>query len=294
MDIEKLEMFVRAARLKNITDAAQSLQYTQSGASHMLQALEQELGGIELLARSRKGVELTAAGQRLLPLAQEILYWNGQLMQTAAVLQGNETGLLRVGGFTSAMTLWLPAILRELRAQYPNVQLETQRASYADVEHWVKSGQVDCGFCRLPVHAGLKSYYLADDPLVVIMPPDHPLGKKQVLTYADLDGEDFIRPTQDRFNDVASLLAQSNVTLRFPHMVHDYHEVITSVASGLGVSIVPTMMVKLYAFSVCIRPLADQPHRCIGIAVRNERNISPLTQAFIQITRKLFEDGVLS
>lgn len=293
MDTDKLEMFVRTARLKNITNAAQSLQYTQSGASHMLQALEQELGGIELLARSRKGVELTAAGQRLLPIAQEILYWNGQLLQTAAALQGTDKGLLRVGGFTSAMTLWLPAILKELHKRYPNMQLETQRASYADSERWVRSGQVDCAFCRLPVHAGLRAYFLTEDPLVVITPVDHHLAAKEVITYKDLNGEDFIRPTQDRFNDVAPLLTQANVALRFPHIVHDYHEVITSVASGLGVSIVPEMMVRLYAFPVTIRPLADQPHRRIGIVVRNEKNISPLTSAFIQITRELFENGTL-
>lgn len=293
MDTDKLEMFVRAARLKSITDAAQSLQYTQSGASHMLQSLEEELGGVTLLARSRRGVELTAVGQRLLPLAQEILYWSGQLVQTVDFLQGTEMGLLRVGGFTSAMTLWLPSVLKALREKYPNVQLETMRASYEDVERWVRTGQVDCGFCRLPVHTGLKSYFLADDPLVVITPPNHRLREKEVISYSDLDGEDFIRPTQDRFNDVASLLALSNVTLHFPHMVHDYHEVITSVASGLGISIVPAMMMKMYAFSVSVHQLEDHPHRRIGLVVRNEKNISPITKAFIEITQKLFEDGTL-
>ena len=180
-----------------------------------------------------------------------------------------------------------------LEKQYPNVQLETMRASYEDVERWVRTGQVDCGFCRLPVHTGLKSYFLADDPLVVITPPNHRLREKEVISYSDLDGEDFIRPTQDRFNDVASLLALSNVTLHFPHMVHDYHEVITSVASGLGISIVPAMMMKMYAFSVSVHQLEDHPHRRIGLVVRNEKNISPITKAFIEITQKLFEDGTL-
>lgn len=294
MDTSKLELFVQLAQLKNITNTAHSLGYTQSGASHMLQSLESELGDIVLFTRSRKGVALTPAGEQLLPLAQELLYWYGQLRQTAGSLQGKETGLLRIAGFTSAMVQWFPVVQKRFGARYPHVQIETMRASYGDVEKWVRTGQADCGFGRLPVRKGLRAYFLAEDPLVAILPAEHPLTEKEILTCADLNGEVFIRPTQDRFADVLPLLKTARITLRFPHIVHDYHEVITTVASGMGVSIVPKMMIQLYTHAVAVRPLLEGPSRKIGLIVRDGNRLPPLTEAFILMTSELFRSGALT
>lgn len=291
MDIKKLEMFVQMARLKNITNAAQSLGYTQSGASHMLQNLEQELGNIILFTRNRNGLQLTPAGEQLLPLAQDVLYSYNQLQQMAGAISGLETGLLRIGGFTSVMGCWFPTILKNFKDRYPNVKIETMRASYGEIEEWVLSGQVDCGFSRLPVQKGLRAYYLASDPLVAVLPPEHSLTKKETITLQDLEGEVYIRPTGDRFDDVKSILTTAQVHLKYPHIVHDYHEAIFSVANGMGISIVPRMMTQLYIYNVCIQPLAEAPVRRIGLIVRENKGSSPLTDAFVKMTSELFRSN---
>ena len=294
MDKAKLEMFVRIAQMENITDAAESLGYTQSAASHMLRALEKELGigEVGLFRRSRTGVCLNEAGKLLLPTAKEILFHCNRLIHQAEEIRGGGSGVLRLACFSSAMNHWLPHILRAFRKRHPLAQVETMGASYAEVERWLRDGEADCCFCRMPTGPGIESFPLARDPLVAIVPQDHRLAQKEQLSLRDLQGENFIRPTHDRFLDVLPLIRQSGLAFHFRNIVHDYHETISLVASGMGVSVVPLMMADTYPTLICVRHLAEKPFRLLGIAVR-EKGTPALARSFVSITRELFEQQLL-
>jgi len=293
MNIDKLKIFTQSAFLGSITEAAASLGYTQSGASHLLTSLETELGGVRLLTRGRSGCRLTVEGERLLPLIEQIVRTHGRLIQEARTLAGGLTRTLRVAVFTSVASLWLPRVLESFRGRCPDAAVETLGASYAEMEKWLRDGEADCCFCRLPVGRGLRAWFLADDPLVCVLPPGHRLADRPSVSLTELDGEEFVRPTTDRFNDVSRLLVETGVRPRFRHIVHDYHSVLSAVSQGQGLSVVPLMMTSLVEQPQIVRPIAENPRRSIGIAVRDGETLPPLTETFVAVTRELFEKGDL-
>ena len=118
METKKLEVFEKIVELSSLTKAAEELGLTQSGVSHILAGLEEELG-FPLLRRSRVGTRLTPEGERLMPFIRETVRAQERLDQTAADLRGLAAGTVRVATFTSVAVHWLPGMMQEFQALYP-------------------------------------------------------------------------------------------------------------------------------------------------------------------------------
>ena len=123
MSIGKYQIFLKTVELGSFTAAARALNFTQSGISHAIGALEQELG-VTLLVRSHGGVTPTADGRALTPYFQEMCATQHRLEQHAADLRGLDTGLVRVATFTSVSEKWLPGMLKTFQEQYPRIEFE--------------------------------------------------------------------------------------------------------------------------------------------------------------------------
>ena len=150
MSISKYQIFLKTVQCGNFSKAAQALNFTQSGVSHAVQALEDELG-VTLLSRNRGGVVLTADGRALLPQIERLCADHHALMQSAASLKGLDAGLVKVATFTSVSVHWLPSILQSFGQRYPNIEFEVVTGDFYDqIEEWILRGTVDCGFLRLP------------------------------------------------------------------------------------------------------------------------------------------------
>ena len=158
-------MFLKTAACGNFSKAAEALSFTQSGVSHAVQSLEEELG-VTLLSRNRGGVVLTADGRALLPQIEKLCAAHHALMQSAASLKGMDAGLVKVATFSSVSAQWLPSILKSFGGQYPNIEFEVVTSDfYEQVEEWILKGTVDCGFLRLPSVKRLQAYALHRDEL---------------------------------------------------------------------------------------------------------------------------------
>ena len=168
MSLSKYQIFLRTVECGSFTKAAESMSFTQSGVSHAVQSLEDELG-VCLLSRSRGGVTLTADGRALLPRIQRLCTEHHRLVQAAADLKGMESGLVKVASFSSVSAQWLPLILKSFGELYPNIEFEMLTGDYYDqIESWIVSGEADCGFLRLPSLKGLSVYPLHQDQLKII------------------------------------------------------------------------------------------------------------------------------
>ena len=169
MSISKYQMFLKTAACGNFSKAAEAMNFTQSGVSHAVQSLEEELG-VTLLSRNRGGVVLTADGRALLPQIEELCAAHHALMQSAASLRGMDTGLVRVATFSSVSAQWLPSILKSFGEIYPNIEFDVVTSDfYEQVEEWILKGTVDCGFLRLPSVKRLHTLRPAPGRA-----PDHP------------------------------------------------------------------------------------------------------------------------
>ena len=117
----------------SLTRAASALGYTQSGVSHLIRALEQEVG-FSLLKRSKSGVELTPEGKRLMPYIQQILTAEKDMQHLCEELRGVSTGQLTVGTFSSAAIAWMPELTRRFAALHPGISLEIYNDTYSPLE----------------------------------------------------------------------------------------------------------------------------------------------------------------
>ena len=126
MNIDNYRVFIRVAKIGNLTAAAEQLGYTQSGISHIVSALEQEFG-FQLLRRSKTGVSLTQEGERILQTLREVVNRDDMLKQIAAEIKGVRMGKVRVGAFSSVAVCWLPKIIAEFSNEYPNISIDELR-----------------------------------------------------------------------------------------------------------------------------------------------------------------------
>ncbi len=150
MSVTKYQIYLKTVEMGSFTAAARALNFTQSGVSHAIGSLEEELG-VTLLVRSHGGVTPTADGRALAPYFQEMCALSHRLEQHAEDLRGLDTGLIRVATFTSVSEKWLPGMLKTFQEKYPRIEFELLPSNFNnEISDWVLHGQADCGFISLP------------------------------------------------------------------------------------------------------------------------------------------------
>jgi DNA-binding transcriptional LysR family regulator len=191
MNILKYMAFIRTVEYGSFTKDDQMLKYSQSEISRMINDLEKEWK-VVLLERSRAGVRLTSDGMKLLPYARSLCNEYQKLQVQVDELNGLQSGLIRIGTFSSVATHWLPNIIREFQKDYPNIDYELLLGDYTEIEEWISDGRVDCGFLRLPTHPDFETTFLEQDKLLVILPENHPLADCERFPVAELCNDPFM------------------------------------------------------------------------------------------------------
>ncbi len=166
-NVQKYLAFSKTVELGSFTSAARALHYTQSGVSRMIADLERDWN-VSLLERGRAGVSLTSEGRALLPFAEEVCAAHARLQAQVDDLNGLQSGLIRIGTFSSVAAHWLPNIVKELQKDHPGIDYELVLGDYAEIEGWIAEGRVDCGFVRLPTRPEFDVLPLERDELFLV------------------------------------------------------------------------------------------------------------------------------
>ena len=280
MSIKQYEAFVRTAELGSLTRAAEALGSTQSRISHVLSAMEEEYG-FRLMQRSRSGVVLTEAGTMLLPKMEAVLRQNRELETLIADIRGADAGTVRLGAFTSVAVHWLPGMIEAFQAAHPRVELKMFNGDYYDVEQWLRDGTVDMAFITLPAPEGTRVIPLAEDELLAILPKGHPLAAKPQISAACLGREPFISLLQSSDHDIHRALDKAGIIPNIRYTTKDDYAIIAMVEQGLGISIVPELLIRGRSQNVEVRPLEPRATRTIALALA-EGVASPAVEAFAQ------------
>ncbi|HAL87560.1 MAG TPA: LysR family transcriptional regulator [Clostridiales bacterium] len=278
MSLKKYEAFVRTVDLGSLTKAAQSLGSTQSRISHILNDLETEYGFC-LMRRSRSGIVLTEAGRLVLPKMREILRREQELSECIREIRNANAGTVRIGVFTSVAVHWLPGMIRRFQAEHPGAKLEMRSGDYHDVDQWLREGSVDVGFVTLPGPAGTGIIPLAEDPLVVILPKDHRLAKLEKIPTRELAGAPFISLLQSSDHDIHRALDNAGIHPDIKFTTKDDYAILAMVEQGLGISIVPSLLIRGRAQNLAVRPLVPQASRTIALAIPQGESL-PVVSAF--------------
>ena len=281
MPVNKYEAFLLSVELRSITRAAENLGVTQSAVSHMISSLEAELG-FALLRRGRGGAVPTAEGQSVTPAIRGILTARERLDQMASAIRGLDSGTVRIGTFTSVGVHWLPGIIAEFQADYPSVELKLMSGDYHDVEQWLADGSADIGFVPLPTRLGGEVVPLRADRLLAVIPANHPLADAAAFPVAELERESFIGLLETSDRDARGALAAAGVSPHIKYKTKDDYAVIAMIERGLGVSIMPELLLRSCSERVRCLELDPPASRTIGLCMPDAERAGPATRRFAE------------
>ncbi|WP_396453034.1 LysR substrate-binding domain-containing protein, partial [Actinomadura sp.] len=262
MDLRRLRYFIAVAEELHFGRAAERLNMAQPPLSQAIRRLEAELG-VTLLHRSTRRVDLTDAGRAYLVRARKILGEVDEAAHEARRVAAGAVGHLAIGCVGSATYSLLPAISRGLSMELPGVDFSFRGEMLApDQATALRTGEIDLALLRPPsADPSLTVLPLRRDRLVVAVPADHRLAALPQLAVTDLAGAGLIVHSADRrsvmYDVVVGLFRDAGAEPRIRHEVGETSTLITLVAGGLGVAVVPEPVTALALEGVAYRPLAS-------------------------------------
>lgn len=281
ISLPKYEAFLAAVELGSLTLAAEQLGLTQSAVSHSIASLEEELGFV-LIKRGKSGVRLTDEGERLMPAVRSLLSSAEQLEQTASSIRGLDSGTVRIGAFTSVAVHWLPGVLKLFQADYPNVDFKLLNGDYHDVEQWISDGSVDIGFINLPTALHCDTVALMEDRLLAILPEDSRFASYPKFPLIECETEPFISLLESSDHDARRALESAGVKPNVRFYTKDDYAIIAMVEQGLGMSIMPELLLKGRHDRLLTLPLLPEAKRTIGLAIAAGDRAGPAVKRFAE------------
>ena len=284
MNLSQLQAFYALVDTGSFTEAASAINLTQSAVSHALAALEAELG-VTLVERNRKGVvALTAAGQRIIPHVRALLSQVEAIEQEAKAAHDLVAGKLRLGNAFCLSPGLLAGVLMNFQQDYPDVEVVLFEGTLQEVEEWLESSIIDIGLVPLP-ETGMDSTLITQDEVCVIVTAEHRLRGQRAVRSEDLNGERLIMPRGDQC--LQRLLALSGIkpgklksAIRYE--ASDSATILAMVREGLGISVLPRLMLPAKLEGIVALPLDPPQHLEISLAIRAKGTASPAARLFTQ------------
>lgn len=244
IELRHLRYFVAVAEELHFGRAAARLNISQPPLSQQIQTLEQQIGA-RLLARTNRSVALTAAGKQFLADSRQILGLVNEAAARAERLHQGETGELRIG-FTSSAP-FIKAVsdtLSLFRQDHPDVHMQTREMNTREQIAPLNEGALDMGLLRnTSLPDTLDWEVILHEPLLAMIPREHPLAQKPVVTLAELAKEPFVffdpHVGTGLYDDILGLMRRYHLTPAITQEVGEAMTIIGLVAAGLGVSILP-------------------------------------------------------
>ena len=271
MESKKLEILMIAADLGSFTKASEVVGYTQSGLTHMMDALEREIG-FPLLQRNHSGIQLTQQGAQLMPAIREFLQANANLEKQIRLIAEQKTELIRIAAYSSIAMHWMPEILYRFRRQCPEVNVDLRMVDHAlEPFELLEQGQTDVIFASAQNYSFCDWTPLYNEKMYAILPKDYPLGQRTVFPLGEFDGLEFLMP-YGRFDlDVASAFDPVGVKPRVTTARVDDETLIRMVGRGLGVSMMTELMIRGRTDDVLCVPVDPPAIRELGMGTHIRR-----------------------
>lgn len=277
---------LKVVELGSFTKAADVLGYTQPAMSQMISSLERELS-VKLLYRSRYGVHLTLEGERLFPFIQKTVSMYRAMLEIADEIRGLDSGTIRIGTISSISCHWLPGLIKRFQERYPHVKFILHQGDYTSIPEWVRTGEADFGFVNPDAIPGVKTRFIKTGELRAVLPVDHPLAAKEYVTLEELAKEPFLLLEEGALSEPLEAFRQAGLEPDVRLCVHDDYSILSMIESGLGVSILPELVLRKTNYQVAILPVKPALTRKIGLIVKDKNSLPIASKYFIDF---LFEN----
>lgn len=288
MDTARYKAFNAAALSGSLTRAAEVLNYTPSGVSQLVRALEDDLN-FPLLERSKSGVTLTSGGKLLLPVIQELLHQEDRIHQMAADINGLSVGSVTIAAYASTSVQWLPDVIQAFQRDYPKIQIHLMEGIWSEIDKWLQNKHVDLAFAGNMPNMPYEWIPLMDDPMVAVLPKSHPLANAKSYPLKNCQDEKYIMPWLGHEPDVMGIASRNNLSLNIQYSTMECSSLLAMVERGMGMSILNTLILQRQDFDVAKVPLDPPQYVTLGIVLPSVKKASPATQKFLQYAVKMIK-----
>ncbi len=285
-----MRYFIAVAETLHFGRAAAQLHIAQPPLSQQIRRLESELG-VRLFHRTNRRVELTDAGHALLDEARRTLVQADRVAAVAMKAGRGEVGRFVIGYMASAELSVFPRVLPLFRKRYPDVELVLQILPPREQFEQLRAGRLHVGFVRLPARErNLVVVPIFSEPLVAVLPKRHSLGRQRSISLQALRDERFVLfPRQHAPGYYDSLVDICRRAAFDPKPVQEsekLHTILSLVAMGRGVSLMPRCVTAVGRKGVVCRPLRPSiPNTELGL-VHNPATRSQLVRSFITLVKE--------
>ncbi len=293
VDITKYKVLLRTIECGSFSRVAIEQGYTQSGVSHMIKCIEKELG-FPIFIRNKTGVTLTRHAQEILPSIRALVNADDHLQQHIAGITGLTSGLVRIGAFTSIIKLILLPIMQTFSQEFPNIRFELIDGTTPEHIDWLITNRIDMGFfSRQGNQSQLKYYPIKEDPMLVILPYDHPLAQFPVFDVANFTSDTFIiPPVEGGEQDVVRIVKELNIKVDPIYSTRDSYATISMVEHGMGLALMSELVYRSHIANVAALPLSVPQYRTLGLFIPANLELPPAAKKFFLYCRKMIPSVV--
>jgi len=292
MELRHLRYFITVAEELNFSKAALKLYTAQPSLSQQIKDLEEDVG-VQLLYRTKRKVELTEEGAVFLEQARLTLAQADKAVAMARQVSQAKQQMLRIGFVPVAEMKIFPYVLPNLRVQNPELKIELFSMNNTEQLRLLKKGELDISFTRNNVHSDeIESQFVLREPLIFLLPKDHPLAKYERIPVKALNGIDFIIPAAEQSQTLHQTILEfaktHNIEFNMVQKADNILFNINAIGLGLGCTILPGYVAPLSMNNTVIRPLeVELPYLDLYVNYRKNNSSQAVTK-FIELLTRVF------
>lgn len=288
MNVSKYKVLLTAVDMGSFSAAAAKLGYTQSGLTHMMNALEDEIG-FPILDRGYYGIKLTSAGERIIPRIRELVGCEDALSNEIEVMKSYGDNVIRIGAFSSVAMRWLPAIVERFNAEFPSITVNIQTGTVAEVYGGLSEGKYDVCYGSKNSKYDFRWVPLAEDRFFAVLPKDYPITDNQ-FSIQGFNGTKFLMPGLGFDDDISSVFSENNVHPFVTPTYVDDPAIISMVEHNLGISMLSELILSSFAVDVKTVPIVPEVYRLLSVATNPTKPVPHSVKRLIAITKDFVKE----
>ena len=288
MNVSKYKAMLCAVDLGSFSAAAKKLGYTQSGLTHMMNSLENEIG-FPVLERGFYGIKLTPSGERLIPKIRELVTCEDALNNEIMMVKSFGDTIIRVGAYSSVVSTWLPSIIERFNNEYPDITVNIQTGTVTEIYGGLAEGRFDfCFVSKNPKyeHKFIPLYY---DRFYAVLPRDFLIATHE-FPISSFNGTKFLMPGLGFDDDISAIFSENHVKPFVTQTYVDDPAIISMVEHRIGVSMLSELILTGRRDDVLMLPISPSVSRSIGIAMKPDKVLSSVQKRLVSIAKEFVRD----
>ena len=280
MESARCKAFIESVDKGSFRAAAEALGYTPSAVSQLVSALEKDLG-INLLIRTKKGVQLTPEGKRLVPIVRSYLARELEMYQLATELKGINIGELTISAYPSVATTWLPEIVRRFQDDYPGIQISIREGIRPEIFSHLEDHSADMGFLAYADPMPYEWIPLAEEEMIAAIPENHPLAGHDRFPISEFSNYPIIMTSWGQDIEILNILRDNGVHPDIKYTTYDTPAALAMVRMGLGISMVNELSAQYWNDHLVKLPLDPPEKLTFGVAYTSEEHMTKAAKKFL-------------